>query len=86
MAQVLTDNGRSLSQLSHALEAVSPLQTLARGYSMTLNAKGVLVREAADVQPGDLIRTRLARSELLSRIERIEPAPAAPATDTVMKS
>ncbi len=82
MRQVLTDHRRSLSQLSHTLEAVSPLQTLARGYSMTLDAEGMLVREAADVQPGDLIRTRLARSDLLSRIESIEPAPAQPAPDT----
>lgn len=43
------------------LEALSPLSTLARGYSLTLRASDrKLLRRAADVAPGQTIETRLA--------------------------
>ncbi|MCE9604381.1 MAG: exodeoxyribonuclease VII large subunit [Planctomycetia bacterium] len=55
------------------LESLSPLGVLARGYSVTQRAAdGTLVRDAAQLQPGELIRTRLADGELLSRVEQVE--------------
>lgn len=42
------------------LEALSPLQTLNRGYSLChLSGTGALVRSAGDVQPGDQLRIRV---------------------------
>jgi len=66
-----------LGQLAAALEALSPLAVLARGYSLTFKGKtdgdsegtGTLVRSADDVQVGDLIQTRLASGQILSRVE-----------------
>jgi exodeoxyribonuclease VII large subunit len=66
-----------LGQLAAALEALSPLAVLARGYSLTFKGKtdgdsegtGTLVRSADDVQVGDLIQTRLAAGQILSRVE-----------------
>ncbi|WP_406698710.1 exodeoxyribonuclease VII large subunit [Singulisphaera sp. Ch08] len=60
-----------LGRLATALEALSPLAVLARGYSLTFQADGVrLVRSADDVQVGDLIETRLASGQhLTSRVE-----------------
>jgi exodeoxyribonuclease VII large subunit len=59
-----------LGRLATALEALSPLAVLARGYSLTFKADGVtLVRSPDDVQVGDLIRTRLASGQILSRVE-----------------
>jgi exodeoxyribonuclease VII large subunit len=52
------------------LESLSPLGVLARGYSVTQRADdGTLVREAEQVKAGDLIRTRLEKGEVVSRVE-----------------
>ena len=52
------------------LNALSPLRVLERGYSITrLPDGGRVVRNAADVQPGDAIETVLSRGRLLSRVE-----------------
>lgn len=57
------------------LESLSPLAVLARGYSVTSRvADGQIVRESGQVQPGDAIRTRLARGEITSRVETSETA------------
>jgi exodeoxyribonuclease VII large subunit len=52
------------------LESLSPLQVLSRGYSVTQRADdGRVVRRAEELQDGDLLRTRLAEGEVLSRVE-----------------
>jgi len=52
------------------LESLSPLGVLARGYSVTQRADdGTLVRAAEQVRAGDLIRTRLEKGEVVSRVE-----------------
>ena len=52
------------------LQSLSPLAVLGRGYSLTFQADGAtLVRSAGDVNPGDLIHTRLASGRLVSRVE-----------------
>lgn len=57
------------------IESVSPLNVLARGYSLTQTEHGEVVREAAQVRPGDRVRTRLHRGRLVSRIEAMEFEP-----------
>ena len=52
------------------LEGLSPLGVLARGYSVTLRASdGAPVRDAATLSPGELIRTHLARGEVISEVK-----------------
>jgi exodeoxyribonuclease VII large subunit len=59
-----------LARLAAGLDALSPLAVLARGYSLTFSADGAtLLRSAAQVQPGDLIQTRLATGRITSRVE-----------------
>ncbi|HEY1068877.1 MAG TPA: exodeoxyribonuclease VII large subunit, partial [Pirellulales bacterium] len=73
-----------LAELAAKLDALSPLGVLARGYSLTHAPDGALLRRAADAQPGDLLRTRLASGEVFSRVERIttdSPGEAEPAYD-----
>lgn len=53
------------------LEALSPLQVLARGYSVTQSTIGELIRTTKKVQVGQQISTRLADGEVLSRVEQI---------------
>lgn len=58
-----------LAALAGKLDSLSPLQVLARGYSLTQREPdGALVTEASQVRPGDRIRTRLQHGELISQI------------------
>lgn len=66
----LSSNGHQLALAGSRLNAISPLATLARGYSITLNKQQVIT-EAHQVQVGDTLRTRLAQGEILSRVEQV---------------
>lgn len=56
-------------QAAH-LEALSPLNVLARGYSLTTTeAEQVLVRSAEQVRPGDRLVTRVRHGRIVSRVE-----------------
>jgi exodeoxyribonuclease VII large subunit len=48
---------------------IAPQRTLARGFSLTRDSAGRLVRAAAEVIPGDQIITELAEGHLVSRVE-----------------
>src|SRR5207248_5144159 len=50
------------------LAAVSPLNVLARGYSVTQTEAGAVVRDAARLRPGDRLRTRLHRGRVVARV------------------
>ena len=55
------------------LEALSPLAVLGRGYSLTWDETGKLLRNAAQVAPGDPVRVTLEHGELDCRVERSRP-------------
>jgi exodeoxyribonuclease VII large subunit len=69
-----TDKRRTLlARLAGQLETLSPLATLARGYSLSLvQATGVLLHKSAPLAPGSLLETRLPNRRVLSRVERDE--------------
>lgn len=54
------------------LEALSPLAILERGYSITFDAHGDLIKEARKVKVGESVKTRVTRGIIFSRVERIE--------------
>jgi exodeoxyribonuclease VII large subunit len=54
------------------LETLSPLNVLRRGYSLTRTEDGSLIRDAASVQPGQAIITRVETGEITSRVEKVE--------------
>lgn len=54
------------------LEALSPLGILERGYSLTFNVQGALLKDARKVKLGEVLRTRLRRGSVLSKVESIE--------------
>lgn len=52
------------------LDSLSPLQTLSRGYSIVFKwPEGTVLRSATEVSGGDRLRLRLARGDLLVRVE-----------------
>lgn len=48
-----------LQRLAAAVSALSPLDVLARGYSVTQNEQDTVVRSVNDVQPGQVLRSRV---------------------------
>ena len=60
-----------LKTLASTLNAVSPLQTLNRGYSITSAVDGRTITDADSVSREDLIKTRLHAGQLISRVEKI---------------
>jgi exodeoxyribonuclease VII large subunit len=57
------------------LEALSPLNVLARGYSLTRTGTGrEVVRSPDQVRPGDLLETRIQHGRIVSRVEETRPA------------
>lgn len=55
------------------LEAVSPLSTLARGYSVTTAADGKTLKQTKQVKAGDTLNTRVADGWIASEVTGITP-------------
>jgi len=54
------------------LQALSPLNVLARGYSLTRTADGArIVHSASQVRPGDRVEVLLAAGRLLAEVEQV---------------
>lgn len=54
------------------LQALSPLAILERGYSITFNQSGALLKDAREVKKGETLRTRLHRGTVYSKVETVE--------------
>jgi len=59
-----------LARLGAALGSLDPQAVLARGYSITYTGAGEVLRDAARVQPGETLRTALARGEVHSVVRK----------------
>jgi exodeoxyribonuclease VII large subunit len=75
MQQRLQWSRSSLARLSHNLDTVSPLNTLARGYSITYNDQQQVIRTSRQLQPGDTMVSRLADGRVRSTVDTVEPEP-----------
>jgi len=58
---------RRLEHSAALLRILGPQATLDRGYSITRNASGEIIRSAAQVKPGDTLITRVADGDLESK-------------------
>lgn len=73
LAKGLTgDREQKLALLASHLDAVSPLKILSRGYSVTSNETGNIIKSVQDVHWGEEICTRLNDGEIYSVIQQIE--------------
>lgn len=68
----LLNSQKELARQASVLAALSPLQVLSRGYSLTLNpsTKAPIVKSTL-VKVGDAIETRLHEGRILSRVESV---------------
>lgn len=68
MEKTLAKNQERFRILNGKLESLSPLKTLARGYSIT-TAEGRVIKDISQVEVGDLISTRVKDGVIFSRVE-----------------
>jgi len=61
-----------------ALEALSPVAILNRGYALVFDANGQLVKDATHLKPGNDISARLARGTVRARVNSVEPVEPPP--------
>ena len=73
MPQRLDPEQRHLDGLAERVRLLDPVNTMARGWSITRAADGRTVRSAADLQPGDQIVTTFATGTARSRVEETQP-------------
>jgi exodeoxyribonuclease VII large subunit len=75
LAQRLQREALHLRGLVRSLHAISPLATVARGYSNLQHGDGRIVRSVADAGAGERLQARLHDGLLHLRVEGQEPAP-----------
>lgn len=66
--RIMTSCRGELEKTAAATDALSPLRTLARGYSVTLGEDQQTITRASDVKSGDTITTRLSDGNLRSKV------------------
>ncbi|MHB1752739.1 MAG: exodeoxyribonuclease VII large subunit [Acidiferrobacter sp.] len=69
MNEALRIRGDRLALLDRALTLVGPPAVLDRGYAIVTDAQGRVARDATAHRPGDTLRIRLARGELLVEVK-----------------
>lgn len=63
----------NLYSFTRELNAISPLETMARGYSITRKLdSGIIIRDSKDVKKNELIETVLSKAVIISKIEKIK--------------
>lgn len=68
----LTQKQHSCGVLAAKLDALSPLTVLARGYSVTENTDGKIIRSIADIRWGDEIVTQVGDGNVISVVQHTE--------------
>ena len=71
MRRLLERKNQQLTQAGGRLQALSPLNVLTRGYSLTQKPSGELLRDANQVRIGDSIISRLHSGRIESIVTAI---------------
>lgn len=73
MARRLDRAGQRLANVSQALNTVSPLSTLSRGYALAIHQpSGAVIRTSRQINIGDSVLTKLGRGQFTSVVQDIE--------------
>ena len=72
MKQLLANKSERLQQSALLLNAVSPLQTLGRGYAILQTDTEAVIRDSHDVKKGDLISARIGHGKLELTVEKVK--------------
>jgi len=69
--ETLSDLNHRAALMGRALHAVSPLATLDRGYAIVLDSDGKAITDVSGTKPGDEIRARLSKGELVASVNKV---------------
>lgn len=72
MTADLNREGRRLGELAGRLDALSPLKVLSRGYSLTWNKQGQLIRRSEGLGVGDEVRVQLSEGAFEAKVTGVE--------------
>lgn len=72
LKSLVLHKAQAFQTLAGRLNALSPLAILERGYSLSFSQEGDLLKEAGRLKTGDLIRTKLWRGIVHSKVTTIE--------------
>jgi len=61
-----------VERMDTALQALSPVAILERGYALVFDASGKLLKDAANVKPGDEISAKLAKGTVVATVKQKE--------------
>ena len=67
-AQGISRNTENLKRLENMLRTLGPESAFKRGFSITLNADGSILRSAKAAKPGQILRTKLIDGEVVSTV------------------
>ena len=62
-------NREKYGRLAAALDAMSPLKVLGRGYAIARRDDGLIIKQSSDVCPGDHIKVRVRQDEIKCKVE-----------------
>jgi exodeoxyribonuclease VII large subunit len=71
-ASKIDSHKNRLAEIANFLRLLGPRQTLERGYSITLDGDGNVVRSIQALRVGDPIRTKLAEGDLTSVVQELQ--------------
>jgi exodeoxyribonuclease VII large subunit len=71
MRNLLLQHKVRTDRMNRALEMLSPLAILERGYALVFDAQGNLVKDAAQVHAGEDISARVARGEIRAKVKDV---------------
>ncbi len=71
MRNLLLQHRVRAERMTTALQTLSPVAILERGYALVLDASGNLLKDAAKVKPGDEITARLARGKIEATVKKV---------------
>ena len=72
MTNLLAVKRARAGQLAAALDAMSPLKVLGRGYAIAQKQDGGIISHTGDASPGERFRLRVSDGELPCRVEKID--------------
>lgn len=74
IARTMDLRRHTFEKLASRLDSMSPLKTLARGYSLTtLEPTGQLIIDASQVDIGSILRSRVGTGEIRSQVVTVIP-------------
>jgi exodeoxyribonuclease VII large subunit len=62
---------QNLSKVAHALNLVSPLATISRGYSISKNKQGSIIRSVGEIKEGELLVSQLSDGQVHSEVKKV---------------